>query len=243
MAIITWLSVLIFSQPCMAQTVKAGLEPFPPLIVDKNTGYTIDLLRSAEAISTLKFDITIMPYTRAKHDLKGSDLDLIAHTPYQLETKDFFKYARELDWHMETRSDLFVMNKDKFNHIDKLLIGIPRGNKEFASEVLRLPVKNFHEGALENLLKMLKKGRIDAFWFERASTMTTLEKLKIDNVYYMKMPEESIPVGIAVRKDDKGTLLKDKLDSLIKKIDQKKLFKDYSIYLNMPDKGIFKIKN
>lgn len=240
-AIITGLSVLIFSQLCSAQTVKAGVEPFPPLIVDKNTGYTIDLLRSIEAISALKFDIRIMSYTRAKYDLKRSQLDMIAHTPYRVETADFYDYALELDWNMETRSDLFAMSDYKFNNINNLLIGIPRGNKEFAGEVLGLPAKNFYESSIENLLLMLQKGRIDAFWFERASTMTTLKKLNISNVFYMKMPKDTISVGIAVQKNDEGTRLKDKMDSLMKKIDQKKLFKEYAVYLNMPDKGIFKI--
>jgi len=240
-AIITALSVLILSQPCSAQTVKTGVEPFPPLIVDKSTGYTIDLLKAIEAVSGLKFDIRIMSYTRAKYDLKRSQLDMIAHTPYRLETDDFYAYAQELDWNMETRSDLFAISDYKFNKINNLLIGIPRGNKEFAAELLGLPVKNFYESSIENLLEMLQKGRIDAFWFERASTMTMLKKLNISNVFYMKMPKDTIPVGIAVQKNDKGLQLKDKIDSLIKKIDQEKLFKDYSVYLKMPDKGIFKI--
>ena len=240
-AIITGLSVLILSQPCSAQTVKTGVEPFPPLIVDKSTGYTIDLLKAIEAVSDLKFDIRIMSYTRAKYDLKRSESDMIAHTPYRLETDDFYAYALELDWNMETRSDLFAMSDYKFNKINNLLIGIPRGNKEFAAELLGLPAKNFYESSIENLLEMLQKGRIDAFWFERASTMTMLKKLKISNVFYMKMPKDTIPVGIAVQKNDKGLQLKDKIDSLIKKIDQEKLFKDYSVYLKMPDSGVFKI--
>ncbi|OQX28387.1 MAG: hypothetical protein BWK80_00425 [Desulfobacteraceae bacterium IS3] len=90
-AIITGLSVLILSQPCSAQTVKTGVEPFPPLIVDKNTGYTIDLLKAIEAVSDLKFDIRIMSYTRAKYDLKRSQL-------VHLKAVTFWRKTRPPPW-------------------------------------------------------------------------------------------------------------------------------------------------
>ncbi|MCP4133238.1 MAG: transporter substrate-binding domain-containing protein [bacterium] len=217
--------------------VKVGLEPFPPLIIDENKGYTVKMLKEIEAISDLKFNITIRPYNRSKKELERGNLDLLGHTPYKLETKEFYNYAQEIDFNIATRTDLYVTDKSKYKNIKKLKIGIPRGNENFASQLLGIPIENFYVGELESLLKMLKSGRIDAFWFERASTMSTLKKLKIADIYYKKYPQRQIPASLAVRKDKKGMELKQKIDSLVKKVNQKKIFKDYYIYLTMPDSG------
>lgn len=241
--VIAILLFIIFFTPILsAETIIVGMEPFPPLIVDKNTGYTIDLLKEIESISDLKFTIDIMPYIRAKKSLESGRVDIIAHTPYKAETKDFYNYAQELDFEIETINDFYVTDEAKLKDISKLKIGIPRGNEEFASEFLGIPVANFYLGTTENLLKMLNAGRIDAFWFERASTMLTLKKLQLDNIHYMKFPKEYFAAGIAVKKDNRGTELKKKIDSLINQIDLKRIFKDYSRYLDMPDKGVISSK-
>lgn len=221
-----------------AETVKVGLEPMPPLINKDGTGYTVELFQAIEAISDIQFDIKVMVYTRAKLELKSGRIDLIAHTPYQLETVDFYEYAQDIDWYIETRADLYTHDKENFKNIEHLTIGIPRGNKEFVSQLLGISVANFYEGTLTNLLQMLERKRIDAFWFERASTMTTIQALHIEPVYYIRMPQDMISAGIAVRKDQRGARLKNKLDTLIKHIDHKRIFQKYLLYLKLPDTGI-----
>jgi len=42
------LAVIISAFAAYAEIVKVGFEPFPPLIVDENTGYTIKLLKAIE---------------------------------------------------------------------------------------------------------------------------------------------------------------------------------------------------
>lgn len=236
--IIILLFIIFFTSIVSAETITVGMEPFPPLIVDKNTGYTIDLLKKIESISDLRFSISIMPYIRAKKSLESGRVDIIAHTPHSAETKGFYNYAQELDFKIETINDIYVTDEARLKDISKLKIGIPRGNEEFASELLGIPVANFYPGKIVNLLKMLKAERIDAFWFERASTMVTLKNLQLDNIYYMKCPKEYFAAGIAVKKDSKGTKLKRNIDSLIEQIDLKLIFKEYSSYLDMPDKGV-----
>lgn len=234
------LAVIISAFSAYAETVKVGFEPFPPLIVDENNGYTIKLLKAIEKSTDLKFTITIMPYNRAKKELSEGSIDLIGHTPYQQEAKEFYNYAQETIFTIDSQTDLYVIDENKLKDISKLKIGIPRGNEDFASEVLGVPKENFYLGAIDNLLPMLKAGRIDAFWFERASTMETIKKLKLTNIFYMALPSTPIAAGLAVKKDAKGTALKTKLDKALSDVDYKKILKDYNTYLKLPAKGIVK---
>lgn len=83
LCMVVWMAILI-CEPVFGREVKVGFEPLPPLIVDKDTGYTIDMLKAIEKISDFKFTIKIMPYNRAKHMLKTGGVDLAGHTPYRL---------------------------------------------------------------------------------------------------------------------------------------------------------------
>ncbi|OHD06466.1 MAG: hypothetical protein A2086_01815 [Spirochaetes bacterium GWD1_27_9] len=225
------------------QTVSVGVEPFPPMINEDGTGFTIDLLHEIEKVSDFKFDIKIYPYNRAKIELSLGTLDLIGHTPYKVETEEFYQYAQEIDWNIPTITDIYVKNKNNLNKIDKLKkIGIPRGNKEFASSVTGIKIEQFYEGEINSLLKMLSTGRIDAFWFERVSSMTTLKKLGITDIYFKQLPTQKISIGLAVKKDDKGDKLRKKLEDSLKKIDQNKVFAAYYEYANLPEIGKFLIK-
>ncbi len=113
--ILAGLSLTVFSSLISAETIKVGFEPFPPFIIDKDTGYTIKLLKEVEAISDLKFEIIIMSYARAKRWLGTGEVDIIGHTPYQVETDAFYKFAQELNFTITTVSDLYSMNRSNFN--------------------------------------------------------------------------------------------------------------------------------
>jgi len=235
------LCILFVAQTATAKELTVALEPMPPLIIDKDNGYTVDLLKKIAQTSDLTFQITTMPYVRAKKLLKDKKVDLIAHVPYGLETDDFYKYATELNWSIKTPADLYAMDKNKLNDIKNLKIGIPRGNEDFASEIFGVSQNNFHVGKIDNLLNMLQARRIDAFWFERSSTMTTLKKFKIDKVYYVQVPEQPVLSGFAVQKNENGARLKKLLDDLIIKVNPESIFIEYLKYANMPDQGMFKL--
>lgn len=229
----------LFSPFAFAEDVSVGLEPFPPLIIDESQGYTIQLLKEVEKVSDLKFDIKIMPYNRAKLQLKNGDIELMGHTPKDQETKDFYNYAQELDWSIPDIVDIYAVDqKNLADNVYKGLpkIGTPKGNAEFLSEILEVPLKNFYTANLDNLAKMLETGRIDAIMFERASTQSTITKNKISGIHYRKL--FVVDASLGVSKSAAGTSLKKKLDAAIKKVDQKSLFKDYMKYLNLPDEGV-----
>ncbi len=232
-------AALLGNQICAGETIRVGVESFPPMIISANEGYTIDMLRSIEQMSDLTFDIKAMSYSRAKGLLKAGRLDLIAHTPHQLETPDFYEYAQEINWSKDTVADFYAVEKSKLENYKDLKIGVPLGNKEFISELSGISLEQFQEATLESLIQMLEKGRIDLFWFERASTMITMKKLHLNNVYYMKFPEQAIPVGIAVRKNQQGDQLKARLEALLLEVDQTRIFAHFDQYLNMPSTGVF----
>lgn len=235
--------IQFLAAPLFAETLRVSVEPFPPLIKEDKTGYSITLLKEIEKTTGLKFEIIIAPYNRAKLDLQTGKTDLIGHTPHGKETKEFYAYAQDLAWSIPTVTDIYAMKKETIepNSFTAIkIIGTPRGNKEFFSEQYNIPLAKLYEGDLDNLLRMMNVGRIDAFIFERASTMGTLKQLKIEGVYYKTL--QTIGASFGIRKDAQGNALKDKIDKAIKKIDVKKIYKDYESYTAMPPKGVVRLK-
>ena len=155
----------------LAGTYTVVLEPLPPFInpgfaKSSNPGYSIVFLKQIEKQLGDTFKFSEAPYSRLKWGLKEKKYDLVGHMPYKLEVKEFYEYAQDVDWSIDVISDLYVVNKANLSKINSLKIGTPRGNKEFASELTGIPLKNFYDsGTIESLLGMLYKGRIDAFWF------------------------------------------------------------------------------
>lgn len=240
---IFFIIIQFIATPVFAETIKVSVEPFPPLINEDKTGASILLLKEIEKVTGLKFDIIIAPYNRAKLDLKNGKTDLIGHTPHGKETQEFYVYAQDLSWSIPTVTDIYAMKKETIepsSFVAIKVIGVPRGNKEFLAEQYNISLMQLHEGDLDNLLKMLKISRIDAFIFERASSMETLKKLKIEGVSYKSL--EVIGASFGTRKDTQGNDLKEKLDKAIKTIDVKKIYKGYETYTNMPSKGVVRLK-
>lgn len=232
------LAGLLISQDLPAQTIKVGLEPFPPLVTSDLKGYTIDMLRAIEETSDLKFDIKIMPYNRAKLELEKSDIDLMGHTPKGMEVKEFYDIAQELNWSIPTRMDYYSKYRRRLKHPKRYKIGTPRGNAAFTSEVLSLPINRFYETKLENLLRMLINDRSDVqlVVFERATTMSTIRHLKLQGIYY-KNVGLGVHAGLAVAKTKNGDNLKYMLEKYIAIIDLNKIFQDFYYYVNLPAEG------
>ena len=88
------------------------MESFPPFVNAQGDGLTIDMLHAIEDISDIEFTIEIMTYARAKYQLKTHHINIIGHTPKNLETADFYQYAQELDWIIDTTSDIFVFDQN-----------------------------------------------------------------------------------------------------------------------------------
>ena len=188
--------------------------------------------------SDLQFNFHIMTYARAKKDLQSQRLNLIGLTPFQLETPNFYQYASELNWGINTHVDFFALNENHFD-IEQLSdgsIGTLTGNAEFFSEIINVPASKFVEvSSLEQLVRMLSLGRLKVILFERASTITTIAALKIDNIYYKNMG--IVPASLAVSNTPQGLKLKSKLDKLLLGLDNKTFFSDFIIYNDMPESG------
>ncbi|WP_323117180.1 type 2 periplasmic-binding domain-containing protein, partial [Klebsiella quasivariicola] len=131
-----------------------------------------ELLKKIEEVSDLKFQIKIKPYIRLRKEIEHGTLDLIGHTPYGKETKEFYQYAQDLNWSISSVSDIYAKSESKLKISRAIKIATPRGNAEFHSALLGIPISRFTDsGDLDSSIKMLKAGRIDLFIFERASTM------------------------------------------------------------------------
>lgn len=87
-----------------AETIKVGLEAFPPLIIDESSGYVITLLKEIEKISDLEFKIVLSNYSRVKLLLKTSRIHLMGLTAIDYEK---YAYALPLDLSIPSKNDIF----------------------------------------------------------------------------------------------------------------------------------------
>ncbi|WP_448549172.1 substrate-binding periplasmic protein [Thalassotalea fusca] len=240
---ITIFVFLIIPLHCKAQQVSVGLEIFPPFLNEDGTGLTVDMLREIELLSDLKFDVRVMTYGRAKSELKNGRLDIAGHTPKNLETQSFYQYAQELNWQIDTRSDLFTFDPKHFNinAVGRKRIGTPIGNAAFFAEQLGIDESRFIEvSTLPQLVDMLLKRRIDVLLFERVSVMTNLKEKQVKGVLYKSIGV--IPASIAVARSEKGDKLRQKLEYYIAKLDREKIFSGYLNLLALPESGIVPIE-
>lgn len=221
-----------------SEEIEVGLEPFPPLINKDGSGLVIDMLNSISAKKNLSFNFHIMTYGRAKKDLESNRLQLIGLTPFQFETKQFYQYGAELNWHIDTHVDFFALDKSFFDieNLPSGSVGTLIGNAEFFSEITNVPLIKFVEvSSLEQLVKMLALGRLNVILFERVSTMSTIKKLEIKNVFYKKMG--IVPASMAVANTQQGLILKSKLDFLLTNISNETFFSRFINYTAMNDSG------
>lgn len=230
--------VISLSHSSYSEEIEVGFEPFPPLINEDGSGLVVDMLTRLSAGKNLNFNLNIMTYARAKQDLESQRLNLIGLTPYQFETKPFYQYATELNWHIDTHVDFFALDKSYFN-IEQLpdgSIGTLIGNAEFFSEIVNVPTIKFVEvSSLEQLVKMLELGRLKIILFERVSTMSTIKTLGIENIYYKKMG--MVPASLAVSSTPAGLILKSQLDDLLSNVKNEEFFSEFINYTSMNESG------
>ncbi len=238
------LAIIWGSSVAIAEKIKVGLEAFPPLIVDASSGYTIEMLKEIEKISDLEFQIALNNYSRVKVQLETQQIDLMGHMAIDFEQYD---YALPLAWSIPSKNDVFSLKPENVNpeiFVTLKRIGIPRGNKEATGAMIGAPLDSLRElNSMDALVQMLKLGRVDAISFERASVMTMIQKTKLPNVHYQLHPPEPIATGLGVQNNAKGKALKQKLESLIRQLDQEKIFGEYLKYVNLPDSGIVPLSN
>ena len=244
MKFVFWLGILIngLSFSCLAEKLHIGMEPFPPFVNAQGTGLTIDMLHAIEDISDLEFEIEIeielMTYARAKYQLKNHNIDILGHTPKDLETIDFCQYGQELDWMINTTSDIFAFDRQNFDlsKLKKGRIGTTLGNADFFAKQMDIPRDKFIQTAtMDQLVNMFIKRRIDVLVFERVSVMTLLQEQKVAGVYYQSIGK--VPASLAVYKDVSGDKLKQKLDALIKQLPLDDIFSGYLKYTSLPNTG------
>lgn len=218
-----------------SRVLRVGLEPFPPLIADDGTGYSVDWLRALAREAGMTLRISIVPYSRAKAGLKNGKLDLIGHTPVGMETQDFYTYAAELNHRVATKLDAFSLGKQVLDsaNFEGKSIGTPYGNAKFIAETIDLPQSQFVEAPLPNLVHMLLAGRITTIVFERASVVSHIPKETDTTIHYRLIAQ--IDAGFAVRRD-RPQLLK-QLNEASQRVDTANIYRAYSNLLGWPDRG------
>ncbi|MEP1446524.1 MAG: hypothetical protein ABJK37_10490 [Paraglaciecola sp.] len=236
---VTFFYLVVHSSQIYSREIVVGFEPFPPLINEDGSGLVVDMLHKFSGTEDIHFNVEIMTYARAKKNLQNKKLELIGMTPHQLETDDFYQYATELDWHIDTHVHLFALDKSYFNisQLPTRSIGTLLGNAEFLSEIVGLPEKKFVEvSKLEQLVKMLALGRLKVILFEGVATMNAIKSLELQGVYYKEMG--IVPSTLAIPKSAEGLTLKRKLDAFLSNPKNQNLFYEFDHYVPSNHVGI-----
>lgn len=231
--------VLLALVPALAPAdeIRVRLEPFPPLTREDGTGLVVDMLEEVAREHELSLDIRTVSYSRAKYQLRNGEADLIGMVPLELETENFYSYARELDWRLPARADLFSLSPELLEgeRWREGRIGTPWGNAAFFSELTGVDTDRFVESSLPSLARMLRGGRIETLLFARVSTMSTMARLGLEGIHYRNL--FSIPAGLAVADTRAGRALQQRLEPLLGAPEQQALFEHYLEYIQLPDEG------
>lgn len=241
--LLRFMAFLLLSGSLYGQTIVVALEPIPPLIIDARKGYMIDLLKEIERQSSFEFILRIMPYTRAKRELEKGNVQLIGLTPIGMEAPEFYEYAQDIDWGVNTSIDLFTTEPEQIHKgLDEYaVIGTPRGNEHFYSLVLGIPVESFHAGDLRSITEMLLMGRIDAVLFERYSIIDTVSQSpNRKTIYYQQL--ETVYAGFSLSSNTAGMKLKAQLEEILDSIDTEVFFKGFGQPVNQPEQGVIRFK-
>ncbi len=212
------IALLMLPLTSFAQQVNVGLEPFPPLINEDGSGYIIDMLNALTNESDIQFNFQLMTYARAKKNLQNGQVNLIGLIPQHTESEEFYRYGEELNWRVMTTVDLFSSSEKNIDHqhLANKTIGTLIGNEEFFAELLKIPTnKVVGVTSLQQLAMLVAKNRINIAIFERVSMMSTINQLKLDNIYYKKFT--TLGASLAVQKTPQGHQLKTLLDKLLEK--------------------------
>lgn len=215
--------------------LRAGLEPFPPLINEDKTGYSIQWLRALADEAGMTLKLRIMPYSRAKLALKAGQVDLVGHTPFGLETKQFYEYAVELEQQVTTKMDAFSPVPENLGaeSLHRQRIGVPFGNAAFIAELTGVPERQFAEASLARVVQMMMAGRVEVVVFERASVFSQLRHFEAGDIHYRLVKQ--IDAGFAVAREDQALL--EKLNAAARRIDTTGVYQSYSAILDWPDQG------
>lgn len=233
----TILLLVLTSATAAADKIRVRLEPFPPLIREDGSGLVVEMLEELAREHELSLDIRILSYSRARYQLRNGEADLIGMVPLERETDDFYGYARELDWRLPTRADLFSLSPERLEDEDwrKGRIGTPWGNAPFFSDLTGVGKDQFVESSLPSLTRMLRGGRIDTLLFARVSTMSTVARQELEGIHYRNL--FSIPAGLAVADSRAGRELQQRLEPLLGNPEEQTRFEDYLEYIQLPDEG------
>lgn len=227
-----------------SQEVNVGFEPFPPFINEDGTGFAIDMFKAITKQSDLQFNYQLMTWARAKKELKADRVDLIGMSPKGNETKEYYQYAKDLDWSFIATVDLFSKKESNLD-IEKLptkSIGTLIGNADFFAELSQIPRDKFIEVSnLKQLVKMMNKERVQTVIFERISMMSTIKKLQLPNIFYKQLI--MIPATFSVKKSQAGNLLQQKLDSLMSHKSIVKYQERLSSYNQLENTGVVNISH
>lgn len=220
-----------------AETVEVRLEPFPPLVREDGSGLVVEQLRELAGRERLSLNIQVVSYSRAKYQLRNGQADLIGLIPLGRETDDFYGYARELDWRLETRADLFSANPEVLegDWWRGSPVGTPWGNAAFFADLTGASRDRFVESSLGNLVEMMTRGRLPVLLFERTATLTMIEQLDDGVVYYRNL--FVIPAGFAVQRNDAGRRLAELLNRALPPVDTSPHFRAWRRYLSLPESG------
>ena len=234
-----FLIVMVSYSLSQERAVNVSLDIFTPFVNQDKSGLTLDLFEEIERNSDLKFNYNFDHYDKVKLNLFQGKADVVGHVPITFGSKPIEKFGQYIDLQIDMIADFYVTDINKLNDLSSLTIGTIRGNRQAASSASGLSISQFVVFSdNENMFNNLKKGTIDAIYYERLAIMSSCKELDLTGVYYQQYPMDTFQFGFLTGNDEYGKLLKKKLDAIIRKIDINGLLGDREKYFNIPQNGL-----
>ena len=202
------------------EVIRIGLEDTPGLLQSNKKGALDIVLTQIEKKTNFKFKVTYLPYVRAKIEMEKGSLDMIGLTPHGQEADDFYEYAQELNWTLSTNLVLFCNSKENLKLKNAEMVVTQVGNEGFISQQLGVNISRLKTGPLQSIILRVAKNRESCFAFEEISSLTLAKKLGISKFHYRIIGQ--VRGSFAVRKDERGTRLKERFDKELSSINWSK---------------------
>lgn len=204
--------------------IAVGLEHAPGLLQQNGKGAIDMALHDIEKKSdSFHFSITYLSYLRAKIELEKGHIDMIGLTPKDYETKDFYSYARETDWSLDTDLVLFCNTHSALDLAHGEMVGTPAGNEGFVAETLKMRGARFVTGTLVSLVKRLKKHRIPCIAFEQYSVLKLAHNNRIKQLYFKRIAK--VRGSFAFRKSFRNKKISKAIEEALRELNWNKYLK------------------
>lgn len=215
-------------------TIRVSLPYLPELSETIHRGILVDLVKAMDEVHQGQFIITeVFPFRRSVYNVLSGKADL--HMPILFDANID---AERIDY-IHSKATLFNVIFAIYTLKNRQPLVKPLSQYLIESDSAHVDLFEFDvipSSSIEQSLKKLASGRIDAYIFAAKETDIIMEQLELDDVLGRQLYKR-YPVKIAFRKTSEGMHLEQTVSSVIKQLEKegilRKLFAPVDTYYDL----------